>query len=63
MFDSKYDSYKGVMAYVRVIDGVVKGTDSVKMMATGVEADLLEVGVFKPTMQKIPQLAAGEVGI
>ena len=62
VFDSKYDSYKGVMAYVRVIDGVVKGTDSVKMMATGVEADLLEVGVFKPTMQKIPQLAAGEVG-
>ena len=56
VFDSKYDSYKGVMAYVRVIDGVVKGTDSVKMMATGVEADLLEVGVFKPTMQKLGYL-------
>ncbi|MBL75623.1 MAG: elongation factor 4 [Chloroflexi bacterium] len=62
VFDSKYDSYKGVMAYVRVIDGVVKGTDRVRMMATGIEADLLEVGVFKPNMKTIAQLAAGEVG-
>ena len=62
VFDSKYDSYKGVMAYVRIVDGEVKGTDRVRMMATGIEADLLEVGVFKPTMAKIPSLTAGEVG-
>ncbi len=62
VFDSKYDSYKGVMAYVRVVDGSVKGTDRVRMMATGTEADLLEVGAFRPAMAKGPNLTAGEVG-
>ena len=62
VFDSKYDSYKGVMAYVRVMDGAVKGTDRVRMMATGTEADLLEVGAFRPAMAKAPTLTAGEVG-
>ena len=62
VFDSKYDSYKGVMAYVRVVDGGVKGTDRVRMMATGTEADLLEVGAFRPAMAKAPNLTAGEVG-
>ena len=62
VFDSKYDSYKGVMAYVRVVDGSVKGTDRVRMMATGTEADLLEVGAFRPAMAKAPDLSAGEVG-
>ena len=62
VFDSKYDSYKGVMAYVRVMDGSVKGTDRVRMMATGTEADLLEVGAFRPAMAKAPNLTAGEVG-
>ena len=62
VFDSKYDSYKGVMAYVRVVDGAVKGTDRVRMMATGTEADLLEVGAFRPAMAKAPNLSAGEVG-
>ena len=62
VFDSKYDSYKGVMAYVRVVDGSVKGTDRVRMMATGTEADLLEVGAFRPAMAKAANLTAGEVG-
>ena len=62
VFDSKYDSYKGVMAYVRVIDGQVTSADRVMMMATGTQSDLLEVGVFKPTMTKVSHLAAGEVG-
>ena len=62
VFDSKYDSYKGVLAYVRVMDGAVKGADRVRMMATGTEADLLEVGAFKPAMAKSSGLAAGEVG-
>ncbi len=62
VFDSKYDSYKGVMAYVRIVDGEVKGADRVRMMATGAETDLLEVGVFTPGMVKIPSLGAGEVG-
>ena len=59
VFDSKYDSYKGVMAYVRVIDGQVTSADRVMMMATGTQSDLLEVGVFKPTMTKVSHLAAG----
>ncbi|MBM3939284.1 MAG: elongation factor 4 [SAR202 cluster bacterium] len=62
IFDSKYDSYKGVMAYVRVFDGVVRGTDRIRMMATNSMADVLEVGVFRPTMAKVDELAAGEVG-
>ena len=62
VFDSKYDAYKGVMAYVRVVDGHVSGADRVRMMATGTETELLEVGVFKPTMTKVRGLVAGEVG-
>ena len=62
VFDSKYDSYKGVIAYVRIVDGEVKGADRVRMMATGAETDLLEVGVFTPAMVKAPNLGPGEVG-
>ena len=62
VFDSKYDSYKGVMAYVRIIDGMVRGTDRVRMMATDSIADVLEVGVFKPSLQTMASLSAGEVG-
>ena len=62
VFDSKYDSYKGVLAYVRVADGVVRGTERIRMMATDTQADVLEVGVFKPAMAPVPSLEAGEVG-
>ncbi len=62
VFDSKYDSYKGVLAYVRVLDGSVKGTDRIRMMATDTLAEVLEVGAFKPNMSKVPSLSAGEVG-
>ena len=62
VFDSKYDSYKGVVAYVRVFDGAVRGAQRVRMMATHTEADVLEVGVFKPAMARVPSLEAGEVG-
>jgi GTP-binding protein LepA len=62
VFDSKYDSYKGVLAYVRVLDGTVAGTERIRMMATDTQADVLEVGVFKPSMTKVPSLSAGEVG-
>jgi GTP-binding protein LepA len=62
VFDSKYDSYKGVLAYVRVLDGEIHGTDRIRMMATNTQADVLEVGVFKPTMARVLGLSAGEVG-
>ena len=62
IFDSKYDTYKGVLAYVRVVDGSVSGSARIRMMATDTQAEVLEVGVFKPTMLKVPDLQAGEVG-
>ena len=62
IFDSKYDPYKGVIAYVRIFDGVLKSDSRLKMMSTGKESDTLEVGVFGPDATKVTQLVAGEVG-
>ncbi|HOP10014.1 MAG TPA: translation elongation factor 4 [Oscillospiraceae bacterium] len=63
IFDSFYDSYKGVIIYVRVFDGKVKIGDTIKMMALGTEFDVTEVGVMLPTKhQPTPTLEAGEVG-
>ncbi len=62
VFDSKYDSYKGVVAYVRVIDGQVRANDRVRLMVAGTQADVQEVGAFRPAMQREPSLVAGEVG-
>ena len=62
VFDSKYDSYKGVIAYIRVMDGAVRPNERVRMMATQTVADVLELGAFRPRMEKMPSLAAGEVG-
>ncbi|MBM3946882.1 MAG: GTP-binding protein, partial [SAR202 cluster bacterium] len=62
IFDSSYDSYKGVLAYVRVVDGQVKGGDGIRMIGTHTDADVLEVGVFSPELRTSPVLQAGEVG-
>jgi GTP-binding protein LepA len=62
IFDSHYDSYKGVMAYVRVVDGTVQAGSRILMMATEQTADVLEVGVFRPDLTPVDSLAAGEVG-
>ncbi|MBI2867192.1 MAG: elongation factor 4, partial [Chloroflexi bacterium] len=62
IIDSKYDSYKGVIAYVRIKDGHVKGTDRTRLMATIKTADTLEVGVFTPDLHPEPQLTSGQVG-
>ncbi|MDP9366522.1 MAG: translation elongation factor 4 [Chloroflexota bacterium] len=62
IFDSHYDPYKGVIAYVKVVDGRIGGDDRVRLMANGKEADLLEVGFFGPTMRPAAALATGEVG-
>jgi GTP-binding protein LepA len=61
-FDSHYDTYKGVVAYVRVMDGVVDVKTRIKPMATGAEADPMEIGIFAPTMKITDRLEAGEVG-
>ncbi|MDP1833698.1 MAG: translation elongation factor 4 [Candidatus Moranbacteria bacterium] len=62
IFDSKYDTYKGVVAYVRVLDGNVKRDDEVAMMAGMADSDVVEVGHFKPDMQKVDYLTAGDIG-
>jgi GTP-binding protein LepA len=62
IFDSHYDTYKGVVAYVRVIDGVVDLKTKIRPMATGAEADPMEIGIFAPTMKITDRLEAGEVG-
>ncbi|MCF8000328.1 MAG: translation elongation factor 4 [Halanaerobiales bacterium] len=62
VFDSVYDSYQGVIAYVRVIDGVVRVNDKVKMMANDYKYEVDELGVFNPTMTAVDELTAGEVG-
>lgn len=62
VFDSHYDSYKGVVAYVRVFDGKIRPTDPLKLMASGTEIRPVEIGVFSPTMRPIEHLEAGDVG-
>ena len=62
IFDSYYDSYRGVVAYVRVKEGSVKPGDKILMMATGKKFDVNEVGVFTPAPLPISELRAGDVG-
>jgi GTP-binding protein LepA len=62
IFDSHYDSYKGVITYIRVMDGKVSVEQSIHMMATGVDVKPIEVGTFSPNMKPAAGLSAGEVG-
>ncbi|HJW91425.1 MAG TPA: translation elongation factor 4 [Anaerolineales bacterium] len=62
IFDSHYDSYKGVVAYVRVVDGRIGVTDMLLAMASGVEFRPVEVGNFRPDLRPVPELQSGEVG-
>ncbi len=62
IFDSKYDQYKGVIAYVRAMHGALKTGERVRLMGTGVETDVLETGFFSPVMEKTGGLQTGEVG-
>ncbi len=62
VFDSKYDPYKGVIAYVRVVDGAVRSPQRLLMMMTGTRVEALEVGVFKPALTPLRGLSTGEVG-
>ncbi|RLQ98165.1 translation elongation factor 4 [Falsibacillus albus] len=62
IFDSLYDSYRGVVAYIRVVEGTVKVGDKVKMMATGKEFEVTEVGVFTPKAVMKDELTVGDVG-
>lgn len=62
IFDSFYDNYKGVIAYVRVYEGKIKKGMNIKMMAAGKSFEVNEVGVFSPNPVALPELQAGDVG-
>lgn len=62
IFDSVYDTYRGVVTYVRVVDGKLSHRDRIKMMSTGAVHEMLEVGVISPEPVKAEHLAVGEVG-
>ncbi len=62
IFDSHYDSYKGVVAYVRVFNGAITREDQLLMMSTKVKTSPVEIGVFAPDLRPIPRLKAGDVG-
>ena len=62
IFDSEFDQYRGVIAYIRVVDGVLKKGDAIKAMAAGTEAEVDDIGFFTPAQMPAAQLEAGEVG-
>ncbi|MDQ0090301.1 GTP-binding protein LepA [Paenibacillus anaericanus] len=62
IFDSHYDPYKGVVVYVRVMDGQIKAGSKIKMMATGKTFEVIEVGAFMPRMTTVDELNVGDVG-
>ncbi len=62
IFDSHYDAYKGVVVHVRLAAGTLHAHDTIRLMASGVESELLELGVFRPQLVPVKELRAGEVG-
>ncbi len=62
IFDSKYDIYRGVVVYVRVMDGSIRAGMKIRMMSTGHDFIVDEVGVFRPAMDRTDELETGEVG-
>ncbi|HEY3374388.1 MAG TPA: translation elongation factor 4 [Candidatus Aquicultor sp.] len=62
IFDSFFDAYRGVIVFIRVVDGSIRKGDKIKMMATGRVAEVEEIGVLRPEMDRVNGLSAGEVG-
>ncbi|MBL7053184.1 MAG: elongation factor 4 [Candidatus Portnoybacteria bacterium] len=62
IFDSKYDSYKGALAYIRIVDGQVKSGDKIMLAISKNKTEIIEVGVFEPEMVKTNLLLAGQIG-
>jgi len=62
IFDSEFDQYRGVIAYIRVVDGTFKKGEAIRAMATGTEADIDDIGFFTPAMMSAEHLTVGEVG-
>jgi len=62
VFDSKYDSYRGVISYARVFSGTIRAGEMMLLMSTGQKSEIKEVGVFRPAMEKVGFLGPGDVG-
>ncbi len=62
IFDSEFDPYRGVVAYVRAVDGVFRKDEAIRAMQAGTQAEIDEIGFFKPKMTAAPGMEAGEVG-
>ncbi|MDZ4720545.1 MAG: translation elongation factor 4 [Roseiflexaceae bacterium] len=62
IFDSHYDPYKGVIAYIRVMEGVLSTGARIHLMGTGIQAETLEIGAFRPVMTPLDELGPGTVG-
>ncbi len=62
IFDSKYDAFKGILAYVRVFDGEIKSGDNFYLMASRIKGEVKEVGIFSPQLKPVENLKAGEIG-
>ena len=62
LFDSWFDAYQGVIVQIRLVDGVIRPGTKIKLMATGAEFEVLEIGVYSPFKQKVKELVAGDVG-
>ncbi len=62
IFDAHYDSYKGVIAYVRIVEGSIKSTDLLRMIVTKTDLRPVEIGIFVPSMKPVDKLGSGEVG-
>jgi len=62
IFDSYFDTYRGIIVFFRVMDGTVKKGDKVRFLASGAEHEVTEVGVMQPVQVPVSSLQAGEVG-
>ena len=62
VFDSHYDPYRGVVVHIRVFDGSIKPGDTIEMWSNGAQYEVEETGKFKITLERVPELAAGDVG-
>lgn len=62
IFDSNFDEYKGVVAYIRVVDGTLRKGDMIKLLATNAQSEALDVGIFKPDYSSTGSLEAGQIG-
>ncbi len=62
IFDSLFDDYRGVITYVKVLDGTIRKGDKIKVWSTGKEFEVLECGIFSPTKKEQPELSSGSVG-